>query len=317
MRLLITGGAGFIGSNLADVLLKQGHFVCIVDNYLTGKVQNNQIHKNLSILNDSITTYTSLANIFKEFRPQIVIHAAASFSNPNDWENDIKVNILGTVNVIKASKAFGIEKLIYYQTSLCYGIATSNETIEVGYPYFSGTYSGGSSYAISKTAAELYLELSGLNFISFRLANVYGPRNLSGPLPTFFYRLTNQLPCTIGNTKRDFIYIDDVINCTCKAINSNIQKGYYQISTGLDFYIIDLFEKTLEILGLQKGDVNYECIERGIDDVQTILLNPTKTMQDFNWKPEVSFYDGIQLSLNWYKHNPIDKTYTHLKDFSS
>jgi len=313
-KILITGGAGFIGSSLADSLLKDNNRVCVVDNYLTGMKENNQTHTNLTVYHISISDAHLVNEIFNEFQPEIVVHAAASYKNPDAWDEDIDNNIIGTVNVIKACKLFGVQKLVYYQTSLCYGISQVNEPINIGHPYFSGTYEGGSSYAISKTTAELYLELSGINFISLRLANVYGPRNLSGPLPSFFHRLYNNLPCVVVDTKRDFIYIDDVVDCTCKAIRSSVKKGYYHISTGTDHTIKELFERTLEILGKNKTEIVVDYVEKGPDDVNTILLDPSQTMLDFDWKPMTSFSEGVRKAISWYQENGISQTYTHLKN---
>ena len=93
-----------------------------------------------------------------------------------------------------------------------YGINPIKTSISLTHPLFGGMFSGVSSYAISKTSGEQYLELSGQKFISLRLANVYGPRNLSGPLPAFFYRLSNNLICNIVDSRRDFIFIDDVVD---------------------------------------------------------------------------------------------------------
>src|SRR5207244_3821868 len=117
------------------------------------------------------------------FKPEIVVHAAASYKDPENWKEDVLTNVLGTSNVVKESIKSHVKRVIYFQTSLCYGKPqTAPITLE-------HRVNPESSYAISKTAAEQYIALSGLDFISFRLANVYGPRNISGPLPTFFKRL--------------------------------------------------------------------------------------------------------------------------------
>ena len=123
-----------------------------------------------------------------------VVHAAAAYKNPDDWEEDVKTNA-GSALVVKASLRHQVSRLIYFQTSLCYGIHPLEQAITLSHPIRPD-----SSYAISKTAGRQYIMMSGLNYISFRLANAYGPRNLSGPLPTFYHRLTNGKPCFVMDT---------------------------------------------------------------------------------------------------------------------
>ena len=100
--------------------------------------------------------------------------------------------------------------------------------------------SEGSSYAITKTAGEHYVQLSGVDFLSFRLANAYGPRNLSGPLPTFYHRLKNDKPCFVMDTRRDFVYVSDLIDVVVKALDGKGERGFYHISSGSDYSIKEL-----------------------------------------------------------------------------
>ena len=105
-----------------------------------------------------------------------------------------------------------------------------------------------SSYAISKTAGEQYIELSGLDFVSFRLANAYGPRNISGPLPTFFHRLTEGKRVFVMDTRRDFIYVDDLVDVVTQAVVDGTGHGHYHVSSGSDFSIKELFDATVAAL---------------------------------------------------------------------
>jgi UDP-glucose 4-epimerase len=314
LKIIVTGGAGFIGSHVVDRLLDQGNHVVVIDNYSTGKVQNNTAHDNLVIAKGTVADYNFVKGVFQNFSPDIVIHAAAAYSDPNNWEEDIATNILGTVNIIRAAKAHDVRRLIYLQTSLCYGLNPLEQPITLSHPFFSGAYSGGSSYAISKTAGEMYIELSGLEFVSFRLANTYGPRNMTGPLPAFYLRIDTQMEITITDTRRDFIYVDDVVNCILLAAEGNGKKGYYHLSTGKDHSIQELFEETVKYL-----DIKYEkikIVEKGKDDVFTILIDPQKTQRDFGWNAEVSLVQGIAKSIEYYKTHGLEKTYTHLKNIN-
>lgn len=314
LKVIVTGGAGFIGSHIVDKLLKRGYQVLVMDNYATGKAINNAAHKNLSIAKGTIADYNFIKKVFDNFLPDIVIHAAATYSNPDDWEEDIATNILGTVNIIRASKAHQVKRLIYLQTSLCYGLNPLEQPITLAHPFFSGAYSGGSSYAISKTAGEMYIELSGLEFVSFRLANTYGPRNRTGPLPAFYLKINAHQQITITDTRRDFIYVDDVVSCILLAAEGNGKKGYYHLSTGKDHSIKELFEETIKYLDLKYDNV--KTVEKGKDDVSTILIDPQKTQRDFGWKAEISLVQGIAKSIEYYKVHGLEKTYTHLKNIN-
>jgi len=306
LKILITGGSGFIGSNVCDKLLELGHHVLVIDNYKTGVKKNNASHMNLRIVEGSILERERLNGVFRDFSPEVVIHAAASFKDPNNWLEDATTNIIGTINVLDCAKETNVTKLIYLQTSLSYGLHPIEKPITLKHPLISG----GSSYAISKTAAERYIELSGIKFISFRLANVYGPRNLSGPLPTFYARLKNNLSCVVVNTKRDFIFIDDVVNLIIKGVNTD-KEGYYHAASGKDHSIRNLFDLIARHLNI--SDANYELREMGADDTATILLDVSKTEMDLNWKAHTTFVEGTKRTIQWYEQNPISSTYTHLK----
>jgi UDP-glucose 4-epimerase len=311
MKILITGGAGFIGSHLTDQLLKEGYQVLVIDNYQTGRKDNLSPHKNLTIVEGTITDTNLIERVFNEFKPENVVHAAASYKDPNNWMEDAMTNIVGTINIVNASKYTEVKRIIYFQTSLCYGLTPLEQPITINHPLFSAKSEGGSSYAISKTSGEQFIELSGLDFISFRLANAYGPRNLSGPLPTFYHRLVNNKPCFVMDTRRDFIFIDDLIEVVIKAINGKGSKGYYHISTGKDYSIKELFNATIKALNIQLQN-EVETCPRGKDDVYTILIDPSKTIKDFNWHAHTPLEEGIKKAVEWYKTYGITQTFTHL-----
>jgi len=312
MKILITGGAGFIGSNLADVLLSSGHSVLVIDNYKTSRRDNLSPHKNLLVVEGSIEDKNLVDKHFSDFMPDAVVHAAASYKDPQDWEEDTLTNVMGTINVVRASQKTKVKRFVYFQTSLCYGLQPVEQPITLNHPLYSGKYSGGSSYAISKTAGEQYIELSGLDFISFRLANAYGPRNLSGPLPTFYHRITNGKPCFVMNTRRDFIFISDLVEVVVKAINGMGTRGYYHIASGADYSIKELYDAALKALDVTPA-VPVEERERGVDDVFTILIDPSKTNKDFQWNVTTPLEAGIKKAIEWYKKYGITQTYTHLK----
>lgn len=313
MKVLITGGGGFIGSHLADRLLDRGDDVLVIDNFATGRRDNLKPHKKLTLVEGTIADPQLVDEAFGRFCPDRVVHAAASYKDPENWREDALTNVLGTIHVVKASKKFSVKRIIYFQTSLCYGLKPIEQPITLTHPYFSGSFKGGSSYAISKTGAEQYIELSGLDFISFRLANAYGPRNLSGPLPTFFHRLTQGKPCFVMDTRRDFIFVRDLVDVVVRALDGAGAGGYYHISTGRDYAIKELFDATLAALNI-KMDRDVEVKPRCQDDVYTILLDPSKTEETFNWKARTPLEAGIKEAVEWYRAHGVTQTFTHLKD---
>ncbi len=307
MRVLITGGAGFIGSNLADRLLGRGEQVLVIDNYSTARRDNLAPRARLEVVEGTIAHRALVDQCFERFRPEMVVHAAASYKDPEDWEEDVSTNVLGTSHVVKASKCAGVKRFLYFQTALCYGIRPLEQPITLDHPIRPE-----SSYSISKTAGEQYIELSGLDFLSFRLANAYGPRNLSGPLPTFYSRLTTGKKCFVMDTRRDFVYIDDLLEVVMKAVDGAGRRGFYHVSSGGDCAIKELFDATVEALGIALPEP-VEVRPRGPDDVRSILLDPSKTIRDFDWRVTTPLAIGIQRAIAYYKEYGISQTYTHLR----
>lgn len=308
MKILITGGAGFIGSHLADGLIGRGDQVLVIDNYATGRRDNLVPNPNLTVVEGTIADGELVNRLFDEFRPDEVVHAAASYKDPHNWAEDAGTNVLGTVNVVQAAERLKVRRLIYFQTALCYGLHPIEQPITLNHPI----RSEGSSYAISKTAGEHYIALSELDFISFRLANAYGPRNLSGPLPTFYDRLTTGRKCFVMNTRRDFIFVNDLIDVVIKALDGMGHSGYYHVSSGSDFAIKDLFDETVKALRIRLEE-EVEVRERNPDDVFSILLDPSKTNLDFHWQTATSLREGVQRAIEYYKKYGISQTFTHLK----
>ncbi|MFK7930582.1 MAG: NAD-dependent epimerase/dehydratase family protein, partial [Myxococcota bacterium] len=232
----------------------------------------------------------------------------ASYKDPEGWMEDSESNTRGTAVITQNSKRCGVSRMIYFQTSLCYGIKPLEQPITLNHPILPGD----SSYSITKTAAEQFINLSGIDYVSFRLANVYGPRNLSGPLPTFFQRLTEGNPCFVMDTRRDFLYIDDLLDVVMKAVDGTGSRGAYHVSTGSDYSIKELFDAVIAAMGI-KLDKEVEVRPRGDDDAATILLDPSKTNADFNWKGEYQLKKGVAEAINYYKEFGVTATFTHLK----
>lgn len=309
MKVLITGGAGFVGSHLADRLLARGDRVLVIDNYATGRRDNlPESAPGLEVLEGDIGDGEVVDRAFAGFGPEVVVHAAASYKDPADWAEDARTNVVGSVNVTKAALAAGSRRLIYLQTALCYGLHPIEQPITLDHPIRPGD----SSYAISKTAGEQYIALSGIDYVSFRLANAYGPRNISGPLPTFYSRLTSGKPCFVMDTRRDFVYVSDLVDVLEKAADGAGRTGAYHVSSGGDYSIQELFDATVAAMGITL-DAPVEVRPRGADDAFTILLDPTDTNRDFNWRTSVPLEAGVADAIAYYRAYGITDTYTHLK----
>lgn len=306
MKILMTGGAGFIGSHLADRLLGRGDEVLVLDNFATARRDSLSARPRLTVVEGTIADSAKVSELVSGMGPDVLVHAAASYKDPDNWYEDALTNVVGTVNVVKAAKEAGIRRIVYFQTALCYGVRPLEQPITLDHPLRPGD----SSYAISKTAGEHYVRLSGIDHVSLRLANVYGPRNISGPLPTFYQRLTTGKPCFVMETRRDFVYVDDLVDIAVMAIDGR-GEGTYHVSSGSDVAIKDLFDATLKALKM-KADV--EVRPRNPDDAPSILLDPSRTIRDFSgWRPRVSLTTGVEKAIEWYREHGVGQTFTHLR----
>ena len=241
MKVFITGGAGFVGSHVADRLLARGDRVMVIDNYSTGRRDNLTPNPNLEVIEGTIADEGLVNELINRFVPDVVVHAAASYKDPENWIEDARTNVLGTAIVVKASEQANVKRFIYFQTALCYGLSPKVQPVPIDYDLDPKD----SSYAISKTAGEYYIRLSDLDIISFRLANAYGPRLQCGPLPTFYHRLTSNKACFVMDTRRDFVYINDLVEIVEMAIDGKGDSGIYHLSSGLDYSIKELFDAVL------------------------------------------------------------------------
>jgi UDP-glucose 4-epimerase len=308
MKVLITGGAGFIGSHLTDRLLARGDQVLVIDNFATARRDNLGEHDRLTVVEGTIVDPKLVDETFASFGPDVVAHAAAAYKDPDDWREDAATNAAGTANVVKASTAAGINRLVYFQTALCYGLHPLEQPITLDHPLRPED----SSYAISKTAGEYYVRLSDLDWVTLRLANAYGPRNVSGPLPTFFQRLTEGKPCFVMDTRRDFIYVQDLIDLVVHALDGQGSGGVYHASSGSDYSIKELFDATVSALELDPAP-EVEVRDRNPDDAFTILLDPSRTVEEFGWKPKTPLEEGVAAAIQYYRDRGITETFTHLR----
>lgn len=294
MRVLITGVAGFIGSHLAERLLADGHEVWGIDNLSTGKAENVPAGVTLVV--------EDIADGVRYFgKVDVIYHCAASYQNREMWERDARTNVLGTIEVVREAQRHHA-RLIYFQTSLCYGPAPASPVT------LDAPLNPHGSYAVSKTAGERYIADSGVEFVSLRLANIYGPRNLSGPVPTFYQRLSEGKACTVVDSRRDFVFVDDLVTVAVKAATQG--RGIYHVSTGSDYSIMELWEQVA--LQMDLSPARPEITPRGSDDVATLLLDPSETLAQFGWSARTPLVAGIARAVHWYREHGVTETFTHL-----
>ena len=308
MKIFITGGCGQVGSHVAEMCLDRGDEVLAIDNFSTGRrVHLPETHEKLTFIEGSIADQKLINQLIEDFKPDVIVHTAASYKDPEDYYNDTLTNCVGGANIVKAAKENNVGRLIYFQTALCYGVKPLQNPIKLDHPKFPAN----SSYAISKTAAEDYIEISGLDYVTFRLANVIGPRNVSGPLPIFYQRLSQNKQCFVTKARRDFVFVKDLARYVLKAIDGTGQ-GAYHFSSGGDVAIIELYDEIVKAMGI----ANYpepDIRDLSADDAPSILLDPERTFKDFGDINFTPLATTVSTAIDYFKTYGADGGYTHLK----
>jgi UDP-glucose 4-epimerase len=307
MKVLVTGGAGQVGSTVADILLSRGDEVLSIDNFATGRRDNLAPHKNLASVEGSIADGELVNRLFEEFKPDVVVHTAASYKDPEDWGTDALVNAAGTANIAKGCKNHKVGRLIYFQTALCYGTKPTQSPIRLDH----SINPVNSSYAISKTAGEHYVQFSGTDWVTFRLANVIGPRNVSGPLPIFFQRLSEGKRCFVTPARRDFCYAGDLARTVVTAVDGK-GHGTYHFSSGKDVSIRELYDSVVDAMQLNSRP-EPEMKPLGPDDAASILLDPSRTFADFGAIEFTPLSEIARRAVAHWREHGVQGGYTHLK----
>lgn len=304
MRLLITGGAGCLGSNLIERYFPLGHEICVIDNFATGSREAIPPQPGLTVIEGSIVDADLVTQTFERFKPTHVIHSAAAYNDPTNWLEDAATNVLGTIHVAKAAAAYKVDKLVNFQTALCYG---RPRLVPIGVDEPTAPFT---SYGISKTAGEAYLMQADLSVISLRLGNICGPRLAIGPIPTFYKRLKAGQNCFCSKTTRDFLDMGDFLLLMDKVLDKDAPTGIFNVSTGEGKTIHDVFEAVCRHLGIDTPDV--PLVAPAIDDVPEVVLDPALTNQVFGWTAKVNFIETIANQLRWYDQHGINNIFSHL-----
>lgn len=293
-NILVTGGAGFIGSHLVDELILQGFKVSIIDNLSTGKLEN--INMKAVFYNADIVT-DDLSNIFKKECPSIVIHLAAqvSVSNANsDPIYDAKENIIGTLNILEYCKKYNVKQFVAASSAAVYG---EQET-----PINEDAYlQPMSNYGLSKLTMEKYIQLSGIDYIICRFSNVFGPRQTiegeAGVVTIFENAMKNNLPVYIygdGEQIRDFIYVKDIAKILCKLIEIKSKNIILNLSTQKGTSINDLFYAMSNMYQYKKMPI-YQNARK--NDITKSILNNNLLLKIIE---EYTFADIKRMNRNEY-----------------
>ncbi len=306
MRILITGGAGCLGSNLTERYIPAGHQVMAIDNFATGKRQALPPVAGLTVVEGSIADAALVDRCFDSFQPTHVIHAAAAYKDPANWAEDAATNVSGTIHVVRAAARHAVRRLVYLQTALCYG-RPRQVPIPVDHPLQPFT-----SYGISKTAGELYaLMAEGVPVVSLRLANVTGPRLAIGPIPTFYKRLKAGQNCFCSDTRRDFLDMEDFLSVMEIVLRDDAPTGVFNISTGASHSIKDVFDAVSAYLGIQPA-TPVPVVPPGADDIAAVVLDPVRTQALLGWQPQHDFAATIRRMLEWYDRWGVTDIHSHL-----
>lgn len=303
-RILVTGGAGCLGANLVARFLAQGHRVAVIDNFATGRRNFHQPHPALSVHEASIADAAAVREVFAAFQPTHVVHSAAAYKDPQDWAEDTATNVLGSIHVATAARAARVQRLLNFQTALCYG-RPQRTPIPVDHPTAPFT-----SYGISKTAGELYLLNSGLPVVSLRLANICSPHLAIGPIPTFHRRLKAGQTCFCTDAVRDFLDLSDFVGLVDRALQSGAPTGVFNVSTGEGRSILDVYRAVARALNIEAPEVR--VVPPGADDVATVVLDPRATEAAFGWRAAVGFDETIRRQVAWYETHGVGTIFSHL-----
>lgn len=308
MKVFVTGGCGQVGSHVAEMALERGDEVVAIDDLSTGRrLHLPEKHDKLTFVEGSIADKKLIDQLIGDFKPDSLVHTAASYKDPDDWYSDTLTNCVGGTNLIRAALNNKVGRFVYFQTALCYGVKPMENPITLNHPKFPAN----SSYAISKTAAEDYLQISGLDHVIFRLANVVGPRNVSGPLPIFFQRLSEGKKCFVTKARRDFVFVKDLARNVIKAVDGT-GHGAYHFSSGSDVAIKELYDEVVEAMKINEYP-EPDIRDLGPDDAPSILLDPSRTFKDFGDIEFTPLKDTVAAAIEYYREFGVSGGYTHLK----
>jgi UDP-glucose 4-epimerase len=303
MKVMLTGGAGFIGSHVADQLLARGHEVAVVDNLSSGKRGN---------LPDGVRFYamdvrSGCAEVFEDFVPDALSHQAAQMDvrrSVREPDFDADVNVLGTVRLLQNCVRYGVRKVVFAST----GGAVYGEQRELPAPEDHPQYPV-SPYGVSKLAGERYLHFynvqHGITCAALRYANVYGPRQdphgEAGVVAIFCGNLAADRKSTINGTgeqTRDYVYVGDVARANALALEGEAASGTYNVGTGVETSVNELYDRLCRLAGRNLSP------ERGPQppgEQSRSCIDPSRAARALHWWPGVDLDTGLKYTLRYFE----------------
>lgn len=303
MRILVTGGAGFIGSHIVDRYINEGNEVIIIDDLSTGKKEN--INPQARFHHIDIRD-KGMEAIFEKERPEIVNHHAAQMDVRRSTENpafDADVNIIGTINLLENSVKYGVKRFIFASSGgAIYG---EQKDFPAGEEHQQFPLS---PYGVSKLAGEKYIHYYsknfGLRYISLRYSNVYGPRQNpegeAGVVAIFIGRLLKGKEPVIngdGEQTRDYVYVDDVVEANISATRSETE-GSFNIGTGIETSVNKILSNLIDIT---KVDIKGIHGPPKKGEQRISVLDCSKAIKSLGWKPKVTLEDGLRRTVLYFK----------------
>jgi UDP-glucose 4-epimerase len=300
MKLLITGGCGFIGSHVTELAVKRGHKVLVLDNLSTG--QQEYLADGALFFKCDITAWLDLVSEFVDFEPDIVLHLAAQAAISRSWDqptNDAWQNVIGTLNILRVSERKQVQRVVVASTSAVY----SQESI---FPISLGDrLEPNTPYGISKLAAESYARLLFPNSIVLRLGNVYGPRQVplgeNQVIAHMLEHFEEGKPFYIhgdGNQERDFVYVEDVAEAFLQAAESSSSPGTYNVATGNSISIM----KLAEMFAAQYGVPDYKWEHDDKHDPRRMVgLDVSASSKRLGWTAKIGIQEGLRRTISWRK----------------
>jgi UDP-glucose 4-epimerase len=305
-KYLVTGGAGFIGSNIVEELVKRGQKVVVLDSFITGKKENLAPFKNkIKLVKGDIRDQRALAKALKGV--DYVIHQAALRSVPKSVDDPFTtndINISGTLNLLMAAKKFGVKRVVYASSSSAYGDVKRFPQVETDYP------SPISPYGVSKLAAENYCvtfsETFGLETVSLRYFNVFGPRQnpeskYSAVVPAFLFAMAKGNQPIVewdGKQARDFTYVGNVVQANLRAcVVPGISGEVFNVACGMSISVLDIVRILNKILGT---NIRPKFAPKRRGDVRTTYANVSKMKRRLGMKKLVKFEEGLNRTAEWF-----------------
>ncbi|MBA3421039.1 MAG: GDP-mannose 4,6-dehydratase [Thermoleophilaceae bacterium] len=304
MRALVTGGAGFIGSNLVDALLARGDEVTVLDDLSTGRLANVEEARGrgVDLVEEDIRDAAAVAKLFERVRPDVVFHLAAQIDvrrSVADPVFDVRINVEGTINVLEAARGADVARFVNTSTGgAIYGEGRILPAAE-DHPVAPEAGYGQSKFA-AEGYCELYARLHGLSTVSLRYGNVFGPRQdplgEAGVIAIFCGRLLEDRRPTIfgdGRQTRDYVYVGDVVEANLAAAATSLD-GPINVGRGEPVSVLDLVAALSRLEG-RDLDPEFAALRPG--EVQDIHLDPTRARAELDWWAQVGLDEGLERTL--------------------